>query len=81
MTKQVIFGMECINNYDFSDIFLDVCPFIAWYKLHIYIQGPDPGIEFLVDDFSLQEIPENTNWKTEANQRIENIRKTNFSLR
>lgn len=55
-------------------------PSKTWYKLHIYIQGPDPGIEFLVDDFSLQEIPENTNWKTEANQRIESIRKTNFSL-
>jgi len=47
----------------------------------LYIQGPDPGIEFLVDDMSLQEVPELTSWREDAKQSIEQHRKTNFTLR
>ena len=47
----------------------------------MYIQGPDPGIEFLVDDMSLQEVPELTSWREDAKQSIEQHRKTNFTLR
>ena len=55
--------------------------FTAWHQVRVYIQGPDPGIDFLVDDISLREIPENPYWRQEANQRIENFRKSNFTLR
>lgn len=55
--------------------------FLAWVNLNIYIQGPDPGIEFLVDDMRLEEIPEVDTWKEDADQSIEQIRKTNFALR
>ena len=53
----------------------------AWYKANIYIQGPDPGIDFLIDDASLTQIQPDSNWETEANQRIEQLRKNNFTLR
>ena len=71
----------CLSDPMIYKNFLYFILYLAWYKLRIYIQGPDPGIEFLVDDLSLKEIPENLNWKTEANQRIDNIRKSNFTLR
>jgi len=53
----------------------------AWYSLRLYIQGPDPGVEYYTDDWSLQEIPENTNWRQDALARIEKTRKSNFTLR
>lgn len=55
--------------------------FLAWVNLNIYIQGPDPGIDFLVDDMRLEEIPEVDTWREDADQSIEQIRKTNFTLR
>ena len=55
--------------------------FTAWYSTRIYIQGPDPGIDFLIDDASLSLIDPDLNWEKEANQRIEQIRKNNFTVR
>lgn len=49
--------------------------------MRLFIQGPDPHIDFLVDDMSLQEIQEDPNWNTSAQQRIEQIRKTDFNIR
>lgn len=54
---------------------------LAWVNLHIYIQGPDPGIDFLVDDMSLKEVPEMTSWREDAEESIEQNRKTNFTIK
>ncbi|WAR09058.1 XYN2-like protein [Mya arenaria] len=51
-----------------------------WHSLRLYIQGPDPGVEYLTDDWSLVEIPENTTWRQDASSRIERIRKSNVTL-
>jgi len=53
----------------------------AWVSVYLYIQGPDPGIDYAVDDMLLQEVTENPNWKMEAYESIELIRKGNFTLR
>lgn len=57
-----------------------ITPTKSWTKMRLYIQGPDPHIDFLVDDVSLQEIPDDPDWNTTAYQRIEQIRKTNFFI-
>lgn len=54
---------------------------LAWVNVRLYIQGPDPGIEFLVDDMSLKEVPEMTSWREDAEQSIEQNRKTNFTIK
>ncbi|KAK6179075.1 hypothetical protein SNE40_011515 [Patella caerulea] len=41
----------------------------------------DPGIEFLVDAAILTAIPEDTNWKQKADERIEKYRKNNINVR
>ncbi|KAL4233814.1 hypothetical protein ACF0H5_008492 [Mactra antiquata] len=55
-------------------------PYRTFHSVNVYIQGPDPGIEFLVDDMELTEITENPNWRTEALQRIEQIRKGDVTI-
>lgn len=57
-----------------------ITPSKSWHSIRLYIQGPDPQIDFLVDDMSLREIPDDPNWNTSAQQRIEQIRKTDFNI-
>ena len=45
------------------------------------IQGPDANIDFLVDSATLYEVPENPNWRTEADTNIESHRKSDIQLR
>ena len=47
----------------------------------IRIQGPDPNTDFLVDNVTLYEVPENPNWRTEADINIENHRKSDIELK
>ena len=47
----------------------------------LIINGPDANIDFLVDNAILYEVPENPNWRTEADINIENHRKSNIQLR
>ncbi|GFR61201.1 beta-xylanase [Elysia marginata] len=49
-------------------------------KAILYIMGPSPQVDFYFDDASLKEIPENLDWKSEANARIEQLRKSNLHL-
>ncbi|XP_055876275.1 uncharacterized protein LOC106075843 [Biomphalaria glabrata] len=44
----------------------------------LYLEGPSPSAEFYFDDATLTELPENPNWKTEADHRIETLRKSNI---
>ena len=46
--------------------------------LHLFFAAPDGGVNFYVDDASL--IVSDTDWKTEANARIEQIRKGDFRI-
>ncbi|XP_013401398.1 uncharacterized protein LOC106167222 [Lingula anatina] len=47
----------------------------------IYLQGSDPSVSFLVDSASLKLIPElGRNWKADALQRIEQIRKADIAI-
>ncbi|KAK7115790.1 uncharacterized protein [Littorina saxatilis] len=43
-------------------------------------RGPDPGVDFLVDDFKFYEVEENPFWRQEADANIENFRKANIAL-
>ncbi|KAK3598375.1 hypothetical protein CHS0354_034548 [Potamilus streckersoni] len=47
----------------------------------IYIEGLDPGLDFLMDSASLTELPENTHWKAEADNVININRKQTMHLR
>ncbi|KAK3785259.1 hypothetical protein RRG08_036795 [Elysia crispata] len=47
----------------------------------LYLQGLSPEVSFYFDDASLKEIPENLNWESEANTRIEQLRKSNLHLK
>ncbi|CAL1542281.1 unnamed protein product [Lymnaea stagnalis] len=46
----------------------------------LYLEGPEANAEFYFDDVSLTELVDNPNWKTEANARIEALRKSNISF-
>lgn len=45
--------------------------------LAVYVEGPSPGVNFYVDDFSVEEIGD---WRTEVRQRTEQIRKRDAVL-
>ena len=45
--------------------------------LNFYVEGPAAGVSFYADDFVIEEY----DWKTQANARIEQIRKGNVQLR
>ncbi|KAH3729617.1 hypothetical protein DPMN_055592 [Dreissena polymorpha] len=55
-------------------------PLRQWHLANVYIQGPDVGIDYLADDFSLKEVPENTTWRQASLDSIERIRKSNITL-
>ncbi|CAG5133101.1 unnamed protein product, partial [Candidula unifasciata] len=44
-------------------------------------RDPGPEVSFYFDDASLKEIPEDTNWETDANARIEKIRKSTIHFK
>lgn len=45
-----------------------------------YIQFSDVEVNYLIDSASLTEIVPNTNWKEEADNRIEQIRKSDLTI-
>nr|KAG5685296.1 hypothetical protein BaRGS_010214 [Batillaria attramentaria] len=45
------------------------------------IRGPEEGIDFLVDDAILWEVPEHPNWEAQARDNIERFRKSNIRFR
>ncbi|ESO87532.1 hypothetical protein LOTGIDRAFT_235021, partial [Lottia gigantea] len=51
-----------------------------WSKVSLYWQGVDPGIDYIVDGASLKMVPEDVNWKTDANSRIERHRKGDLNV-
>lgn len=51
------------------------------HSCHVYIQVIGSSVNYLVDHTSLQMVPEPANWRTEANARIEQIRKANITVK
>ena len=47
----------------------------------IRIQGPDGGTDFLMDNASLYEVPENANWRADADLNIETHRKSDVQFK
>lgn len=45
-----------------------------------YIQGPDPGVEFVTDSFTITEIKTSPVWRQEARAKIELIRKGDLNI-
>ena len=50
-------------------------------KAKLSILGPDANTDFLVDNVTLYEVPENSNWRTEADTNIEKHRKSDIKLK
>lgn len=50
-------------------------------SITIYIEINEAGANYLLDDATLQEITPNTNWKAEAQARIEKIRKAPLNIK
>lgn len=50
-------------------------------SVSIYPEIENVNVNYLLDDMSLQRLPTNNNWKTEANQRIESLRKGQLIVR
>lgn len=47
-------------------------------RFDFYVHGPGPGIDVLVDDLSFEPLP--MDWQTEANARIESLRKRDVEV-
>ncbi|OWF48073.1 uncharacterized protein LOC110453569 [Mizuhopecten yessoensis] len=50
-------------------------------KTTIYLQITEPGVNYLVDGASFKELIPNNNWKSEAQTRIEHLRKADVHLK
>jgi len=50
-------------------------------NLELYIEGPQPGVSYYVDDVTVTEVGSAATWKEEANARIEQIRKRDAKIR
>lgn len=50
-------------------------------ELQLYVEGPPVGTNFYVDDLSVIDVGNPENWKEEANNRIEEIRKRDVRIR
>lgn len=46
----------------------------------MHFQVQEPGIEFLMDDTSLQELVDDVRWKEAADRRIQELRTGNIHL-
>ncbi|KAK3084460.1 hypothetical protein FSP39_013920 [Pinctada imbricata] len=76
--------MRVSSTYGKKTVFLDLKTInhrtIFPTSVQIYTQM-DPSIDFLIDDCSLQEIPDDNSWLTEAQARINQIRKAPVSIK
>ncbi|XP_062581777.1 uncharacterized protein LOC134243536 [Saccostrea cucullata] len=50
-------------------------------SVKLFLQVTEPSVDYLLDDCSLQQLPHNQHWHTDAVSRISNIRKASVSLR
>ncbi|WP_265445301.1 endo-1,4-beta-xylanase [Acetivibrio straminisolvens] len=50
-------------------------------NLELYIEGPQAGVSYYVDDVTVTEVGSSATWKEEANARIEQIRKRDAKIK
>ncbi|XP_046546492.1 endo-1,4-beta-xylanase 3-like [Haliotis rubra] len=50
----------------------------GYRRVSLRLNNPDAGVDFLVDHMSLTEIPEDKDWKSKADKRIDQLRKNNI---
>ncbi|XP_060079695.1 uncharacterized protein LOC132559101 [Ylistrum balloti] len=50
------------------------------HQIYLYIQIAEPEVNYLVDSASFKLLPYDANWKSEANARINNIRKAPITI-
>lgn len=51
-------------------------------NVKVYFQGPEPGAEFIADAASMKPLGEGAgDWKTQANARIDSLRKHNVHIK
>jgi len=77
--------INLIDSRGFSDRWVQLTEVFRYQaaepatRLDLYLQGPAPGVDFLVDDVLVEALPDD--WRTDADQRIEAIRKRNLTVR
>ncbi|XP_041350671.1 endo-1,4-beta-xylanase 1-like [Gigantopelta aegis] len=49
-------------------------------KVRIYVEGPSPGVDFIVDEASLQLLEEWTNWRQDVDSSINQLRKNDINI-
>ena len=71
-----------MNWLTISTIFLINCMLVlAVDSARVYIEFNEVEINFLIDTASLMQVLRNPNWEEEANQRIEEIRKEDVTIK
>ena len=55
--------------------------FLGYHACNVHVQVDNAAVNFLVDHLSLRMLANDPQWKTKANERIENIRKANVTFR
>lgn len=51
-------------------------PVLAFRDVILIVRGPDSGVSFLVDNFTLWEVPEHPDWEAQARINIDRYRKS-----
>ena len=82
MSDCTFVSVSCLVSVTMSRASSDASTYsTALRSADLTYQGPDSVINYLLDDVSLTEVAEDTNWKEEANARIEQVRKGNIHIR
>ncbi|KAK7116379.1 hypothetical protein V1264_002069 [Littorina saxatilis] len=55
-------------------------PSVEFTEARLALRGPDPEVAFLADDLKLYEIPEDSSWRAQSYQNIEDHRKGNINV-
>ncbi|KAL8616645.1 hypothetical protein ACOMHN_031627 [Nucella lapillus] len=55
-------------------------PQVDFKDPRLVIRGPAKGVDFVVDNLTLNELPENPHWRQKAEATIERVRKSNILL-
>ena len=55
--------------------------FTGYHNCHIYMQVHGSGVDYVFDRAVFQLVPNNAQWKTDAQARIEHLRKAPITVR
>ena len=63
-----------------KDIHHTRCLFSGYHDCFVYFQIKGSSVNYLLDQVTLAMVPNNPNWRTEAQSRIEQIRKADITI-